>query len=40
MILLVVPIVVFEVIGSFASVVDSIPSMTFMSVPRVRFAFA
>ena len=38
MTLLGVLIVVFEEIGSFVSVVDTILSMIFMSVWRVRFA--
>ena len=40
MILLVVLIVEFKVIGSFVNVVGFIPSMTFMSVQRVRSVFA
>ena len=38
MILLVVPIVVFEVIGSFVDVVDITRSTTFMNVQRGRSA--
>ena len=40
MILSVVPIVKFEAIGNSVNVVDSIFNMTFMSVRRIRSAFA